>query len=215
MYSFVSKKTVPFVLSAAVAFSAFTGVIATLVTNDTPLAASTAYAAASKTWDFSQNVGAWSYCGGYNYSGNANVSYDPAFGGSAKVDVDFSQDKEESWSEVKLTDASITGATPLALNDAGCLEFDLYYDPAQIKGDSTFKVKVFATDEKGEEVMNDLADDIGISRAKAVDGSNLKKVHVRVLLMDKFTGKLSHLEVSLVSYLSGYKGAVYINNLSL
>ena len=121
MYSFVSKKTVPFVLSAAVAFSAFTGVIATPVTNDTPLAASTAYAAASKTWDFSQNVGAWSYCGGYN-----------------------------------------------------C-----------------------------------------ISRAKAVDGSNLKKVHVRVLLMDKFTGKLSHLEVSLVSYLSGYKGAVYINNLSL
>ena len=43
MYSFVSKKTVPFVLSAAVAFSAFTGVIATPVTNDTPLAVSTAY----------------------------------------------------------------------------------------------------------------------------------------------------------------------------
>lgn len=33
--------------------------------------------------------------------------------------------------------------------------------------------------------------------------------------MDGFTGKLSHLEVSIVSYLSGYQGDVYINNLKL
>ena len=33
--------------------------------------------------------------------------------------------------------------------------------------------------------------------------------------MDTFTGKLGHLEVSIVSYLSSYNGDIYINNLKM
>ena len=38
-----------------------------------------------------------------------------------------------------------------------------------------------------------MADDIGMSRAKPVDGSNLVRVHVKVPFMDAASGKLSHL----------------------
>ncbi|MCI7331808.1 MAG: hypothetical protein SOZ01_02055 [Selenomonadaceae bacterium] len=208
------KKSLPCVLAATLAVGVLAGVDAPAFSG-TPLAPAVASAAISKSYDFSQNIGSWAYAGNYSYSGQASAAYDPAFGGSLKLSVDFSKDKDATWSEVKLSDTGITASTPLEVANCNVLEFDLYYDPAKIGGDSMFKVKVFGKDVKGDEVINDLADDIGMSRAKAVDGSTLKRVHVKVPLMDGFTGKLSHLEVSIVSYLSGYQGDVYINNLKL
>lgn len=181
----------------------------------TPLAPAVASAAITKTWDFSKSIGAWQYFGNYNYDSTASAVYDPAFGGSLKLTVDYSKDRDETWSEVKLSDPTISKAAPISVSNCNVVEFDLYYDPAKISGDSVFKVKVYAKDDKDDEVINDLADDIGMSRAKPVEGSNLKRVHVKVPLMDTYSGKISHLEVSLVSYLSGYKGDVYINNLQM
>jgi len=214
MFLVSQKKSLPCVLAAALAVGVLTGVDAPSL-GGTPLAPAAAEAAVSKSYDFSQNIGAWTYSGNYSYSGQAVAAYDPAFGGSLKLSVDFSKDKDATWSEVKLSDTAITKDTPLVVDNCNVLQFDLYYDPAKIGGDSLFKVKVFGQDEKGDEVINDLADDIGMSRAKPVEGSTFKRVHVKVPLMDGYTGKLSHLEVSIVSYLSGYQGDVYINNLKL
>ena len=208
------KKSLPCVLAATLAVGVLAGVDAPAFSG-TPLAPAVASAAISKSYDFSQNIGSWAYAGNYSYSGQASAAYDPAFGGSLRLSVDFSKDKDATWREGKRSDTGITDSTPLEVANCNVLEFDLYYDPAKIGGDSMFKVKVFGKDVKGDEVINDLADDIGMSRAKAVDGSTLKRVHVKVPLMDGFTGKLSHLEVSIVSYLSGYQGDVYINNLKL
>ncbi|MFV0635425.1 hypothetical protein [Mitsuokella sp. WILCCON 0060] len=209
------KKTMPFVLSAAMAVTFAIPSANLPALEDTPLAPAVASAAITKTWDFSKSIGSWQYFGNYNYDSKAAAVYDPAFGGSLKLTVDYSKDKDETWSEVKLSDPSISKAAPISVSNCNVVEFDLYYDPAKISGDSTFKVKVYAKDDKDDEVINDLADDIGMSRAKPVEGSNLKRVHVKVPLMDTYTGKISHLEVSLVSYLSGYKGDVYINNLQM
>ncbi len=210
------RKVLPFVLSAAFAVTVVSGTVEVPFTQGTPLQAATAYASTTKAWDFTKDIGAWQYSGNYNYNGKAvPVAYDPAFGGSLKATVDFSKDSDATWSEVKLTDASITSATPIELNNSNTLEFDLYYDPSKIGGDSLLKVKVFGKDANGEEVINDLADNIGMQFAKPVEGSNFKRVHVKVPFMDTFTGKLGHLEVSIVSYLSSYNGDIYINSLKM
>lgn len=208
------KKTMPFVLSAVLAVGVVTSADLPLL-QGTPLAPVVASAAISKTWDFSKDIGGWTYFGNYNYDSTAAAAYDPAFGGSLKLTVDYSKDKDETWSEVKLSDPGISKAAPLTVADCNTVEFDLYYDPSKISGDSAFKVKVYAKDDKDDEVINDLADDIGMSRAKSVEGSNLKRVHVKVPLMDTYSGKISHLELSVVSYLSGYKGDLYINNIQM
>lgn len=207
------KKAMPFVLSAALITGAAGADIPML--SGTPLAPAVASAAIAKSWDFSKDIGSWTYSGNYSYSGQASAAYDLAFGGSLKLTVDFSKDRDATWSEVKLTDTSLTKEAPIAVSGCNVVEFDLYYDPAKISGDSLLKVKVFGKDEKDEEVINDLADDIGMSRAKPVEGSMFKRVHVKVPLMDTYTGKLGHLELSIVSYLSAYKGDIYINNIQL
>lgn len=213
MKPFAWKKSAPFVFSAAVALAVLPGVV-TLPGADVPVSIATAYAAVQKEWDFSQDIGAWTYAGNYNYSSQAAAAYDPAFGGSLKLTVDFSKDKEETWSEVKLSDTSITPETPVVFAEpTKWIEFDLYYDPAKLGGDSVFKVKVFGKDDKGEEVINDLQDKLGT--AHPVEGSNLKRIHVKCPFMDEFSGKLGHLEVSIVSYLSAYNGDVYINNIKM
>ena len=214
MHEFTAKKSIPVVLGAALALNVVSGFVTAPIDGGTVIA-SVACAAPAKAWDFSQNIGSWTYFGNYSYSGQASAAYDPAFGGSLKLAVDFSKDGDATWSEVKLSDTSITKAAPLVLSDAKVIEFDLYYDKTKISGDSLFKVKVYGQDEKGTEIINDMADDIGMSRAKPVDGSNLVRVHVKVPFMDAASGKLSHLELSVVSYLSKYKGDVYINNIKL
>lgn len=211
------KNSLPFVLSAAVAFTAVSGVVSIPAMEGTPVVASTAYAAAaSKTYDFSKDIGAWKYAGNYGYSGaQPEVTYDPQFDGSMKVTVDFSGDSGATWSEVKLTDAAITKEAPVELSNCNQVSFDLYYDASKIGGDALLKAKVYGKDVSGEEVMNDVQDNIGMSFAEEVPGTTFKKCRVRVPLMDTFTGKLAHFEISIVSYTSSYNGAVYINNIEM
>ncbi len=177
---------------------------------------SVAEAATIKAWDFSKDIGSWAYCGAYSYSGQASAAYDAAFGGSMKVMVDFSGDKDQSWSEVKLSDTSVTNAAPIKVGKgATVLTYDMYYDPAQVKGDAQLKTKVYAQSVKGEEVINQNVDDIGLATAKSVPGSTMKKVHVKVYFDDPVEQDISHIELSVVSYLTAYKGAIYINNIEL
>lgn len=177
---------------------------------------SVAEAATVKAWDFSKDIGGWSYFGAYSYSGQASAAYDPAFGGSMKVMVDFSGDKDQAWSEVKLSDNRITNASPIKVGKgATAMTFDLYYDAAQLKGDAQLKTKVYASSVKAEEVINQNVDDIGLATAKSVPGSTMKKVHVKVIFDDPVEQDIAHLELSVVSYLSAYKGAIYINHIEL
>ena len=94
-----------------------------------------------------------------------------------------------------------------------CAKFEMYYDPAQITGDGMLKIKAYGSDTEGEEVINQIVDDIG--QGKDVPGSKYKKAAVKIILDDVVTTNIGHLELSIVSYLTGYHGAVYINNLQI
>lgn len=214
------SKTMKVALSAALAFSAFSFLPAatTVMPNDIPVVSTSVAEAADalKTWDFTSNVGGWGYVGAYAYSGDASAAYDPAFGGSLKVNVDYSGDKDQTWSEVKLSDSSVTKSNPIVVGEgAKSVSFDLYYDPSQIKGDGTLKVKLFGNSVKDEEVINQVVDDLGFARAKSVDGSNLKRARVRIPLDETVKDNIGHFEISVVSYLTSYKGAIYINNIAI
>lgn len=212
------KKFAPMIMGAAMAFTFAQAVDmpAQMEAQVPGIVISKAQAAANavKSWDFSQNVGGWAFIGGWSYSGDAAVSYASDFGGSMKVDLDYSYDKDQSWSEVKLADGSVTNESPIVVGDgAGTITFDMYYDPAQITGDGMLKIKAYGADTEGEEVINQIVDDIG--QGKDVPGSKYKKTSVKIILDDVVTTNIGHLELSIVSYLTGYQGAIYINNLQI
>ena len=46
-------------------------------------------------------------------------------------------------------------------------------------------------------------------------GSKYRKAAVKIILDDVVTTNIGHLELSIVSYLTGYQGAIYINNLQI
>ncbi len=170
---------------------------------------------AVKAWDFSKDAGQWAFVGGWQYSGDATTAWDAADGGRLKVSVDFSDDKDQSWSEVKLSDGAVTNATPIQVG-AGVsqVSFDITYDASQIKGDAALKAKVYGSSVKGDVVIDQPVDDLGLGSAKTVSG-NMKKAHVRVILEDKVTDNIGHLEISLVGYMLGYKGDIYLDNIQL
>ena len=159
------KKFAPMIMGAAMAFTFAQAVDmpAQMEAQVPGITISKAQAASVlKNWDFSQNVGGWAFIGGWSYSGDAAVSYASDFGGSMKVDLDYSYDKDQSWSEVKLSDGSVTNESPIVVGDgAGTITFDMYYDPAQITGDGMLKIKAYGSDTEGEEVINQIVDDIG------------------------------------------------------
>ena len=79
--------------------------------------------------------------------------------------------------------------------------------------DGMLKIKAYGSDVNGEEVINQIVDELG--KGKDVPGSNYKKASVKIILDDVVTENIGHLEISLVSYLTGYKGAIYINNMQV
>ena len=169
-----------------------------------------------KSWDFGKDAQNWSYIGGWSYSGDASTAWDASNGGCLKVNVDFSDDKDQTWSEIKLADGTVTNAAPIKVG-AGVSQvaFDMYYDASQLKGDAALKAKLYASSVKGDVVIDQPVDDMGMAKAKAVPDTNLKKTRVRVILDDKVTSDIGHFELSIVGYLTGYKGAIYIDNIEM
>lgn len=181
-----------------------------------PMLGSSCEAAEAQTWDFASDAQNWSYIGGWSYSGQAAAAWDSFNGGSLKVNVDFSKDKDQTWSEVKLSDSAVTDSTPIKVGTGiSTVSFDLFFDPTQIKGDSTLKAKIYAKSVKGDEVINQSVDGLNLAAAKAVPGSNLKRVHVKAILDDPVSVDIGHLEISLVSYLTSYKGDLYLDDITL
>ena len=56
------------------------------------------------------------------YSGEPEVAADSAFGGSIRVGTDFTNNVNDSWSEVKLENGSVA-EKPLAINGYNTLSF--------------------------------------------------------------------------------------------
>ena len=74
---------------------------------------------------------------------------------------------------------------------------------------------MYAGSTAGDVVIDQPIDDMGMAKAKDVPGTHLKKAHVRAILEDKVTADIGHFELSIVGYLTSYKGALYIDNIEL
>jgi len=162
-------------------------------------------AAKGVNWEFGKDLEGWKYGGKWAYKGKPAVAWDKAFGGSLRLDVDYTPTADQSWSEVKLEYGKAAN-TPV--NVAGCnvLTYDLYFNPKAMTTGS-FKTKVYAKDTSDKEVIN-VAPDIDLSQARdAGNGMKVVTVQVQFQPVEK---PLKYFMFSIVGSNTDYKGALYI-----
>ena len=195
------KRVLPWTLSAAFLFAPF-GV--------EQVEAAQAQVQA-QVWDFVQGAGLWKYSGKWAYQGDAVLSYASGIGnGSLKLDVDFSKDVEEGWSEVKLANGGVSASSPLDLTGYNHVSFDFYYVPqAMHKG--SFKTKLYMKMADGREVS--ACPDIDLKTAVKA-GNGLQKVHVDVPFAAT-DGKVVDFELSVVGCNTDYQGSLYLDTITL
>ncbi len=170
----------------------------------------TVEAAGNISWDFSKDAAGWKYGGIWAYTGEPLIALDSAFGGSLKVDVDFTPHVNDSWSEIKIEDGT-AAAKPLDISGCNVLTFDLYYNP-QAMTTGSLKTKLYAKATNEQEVIN-VCPDIDLSQSKQA-ANGLKVVRVRVPFTES-TAKIKYFCLSLVGSNTDYKGVFYLNHLKL
>ncbi len=196
----ILKKVIPVILSAAFLLSGFATV---------PAAAATQLTA----WNFAQDADGWAPGGVWNYDGTPVIVQDAKLGeGALKLSVDFHTKFKDSWSEVKLHNSSVTTGSPLVLDGCNMLTFDFYFNPKNMTNGS-FKTKVYMKSDANVEVVN-VCPDIETVSARPVDGTDLKKVKVRVPFQ-AVTGNIVYFDFSIVGSYTNYKGEVYVDNIAL
>lgn len=198
----VLKKLVPLTLVTGMVFS-----LPAVVPQYAPQTVVSLAQAAAKgaSWEFGKDLEGWKYGGKWAYKGKPTVAWDKAFGGSLRLDVDYSLTADQSWSEVKLEYAPAAGR-PVSLAGCNVLTYELYFNPkAMTKG--SFKTKVYAKDTQDKEVIN-VAPDIDLSKARDA-GNGLKVVTVQVQFQP-VTNPLKYFMFSIVGSNTDYKGALYV-----
>lgn len=199
----VQKKRVSILIGAALAVSALPPIGAGTEPGTVVLVERTAEAAAQPA-EAKTEIPAeeFQYGGKYGYAGEPVVEQD---GKGLTVAVDFSSNKQDDWSEVKLQSVK-----EIDLAGKNAMHFDVLVQPeAMTQGG--FKTKLYA--KVGEqEVINQTADiDLGKGR-KEKDGV------LRVPVQVNFTpveGKTSYFCLSLVGSRTDYKGKLGIEHLYL
>lgn len=162
-----------------------------------------------QVFDFNDGIGGWYYGTGweYEYSGKDQSSVE-ADNGQLKFNLDYSADKDKSWSQAAAVWEPSDGKG-INLTGATNATFSLFYDSSKMK-DGTFAVKLFC-----DEGL-DASADIDLAQAQTVSG-DIKKVDVE-LAFDALTDKVSDvkkLAVLMVGKNTDYKGAVWFDDLKL
>lgn len=157
------------------------------------------------SWDFRDGMDGWKYGGKWDYKGEPVIEASKEHGGTVKLGVNYAENKDSGWSEVKLE----YGKTPLDVTGANTVSYDLYYQPSAMTG-GQFKTKVYAKDTKDEEVIN-VAPDIDLSQAKKA-GKGWNVVHVAVQVPD-VKAPLSYFMVSIVGSNTDYTGDLYLGHM--
>ena len=166
-------------------------------------------AAEAQSWSFNQDLAGWKYGGTWAYDGQPVMEHDAAFGGSLRIEADFTAHVKDSWSEIKIEDGA-AGAAPVELKGQNVLSFDLYYNPAAMKTGS-LKTKLYAKSTTGEEVIN-VNPDIDLKKARDA-GNGMRVVTVKVPF-SAVSAKVNYLCLSIVGCNTDYKGKFYVNQLA-
>jgi mannan endo-1,4-beta-mannosidase len=142
----------------------------------------------------------------YQYHGSAKLSReDTAFGGGMlRLDVDYTQDKDSEWSEVKMANDF-----PKSINMKGIdkFAFDFYYNPS-LRSEGMFKPKIWSNN--GSKFINETG--IDIEGGDAV-GDGWYKAKVEIYIMPG-AGFIPDMRLSIAGYLTDYVGPVYFDNIA-
>ena len=162
-----------------------------------------------KAWNFTTGTDGWEYGTDweYEYHGieNSSVSWD---NGKLKATVDYSNDKDQGWSQMAV---KTWGSKTMDLTDVNMVSFDFYYDEANMT-QGGFAFKLFSSGAGiDQSVTFDKAD------VQTVEGT-LKKVTVTAGL-DALTGEdvasTYDFAICLVGTNTDYVGDVWFDNVKL
>ena len=176
--------------------------------HDLPMGVSIAEAAAAPAvWNLANNMDGWKFGGVYSYAKEPKLSADSLFNGSIRLELDFTGNASDGWSEVKIE----YGAVPLDISGCNVLSYNLYFKPENMTQGS-FKAKLYGKSVDDQEVIN-VCPDLDIS--KAVDaGNGYKYLPVRIAFKAVDTS-LSYFCLSIVGSNTDYKGDMYVGQLKL
>ncbi|SFR96223.1 Carbohydrate binding module 27 [Anaeromicropila populeti] len=158
-------------------------------------------------WDFSKCCGNWYYGGSdweYQYSGGeaASVSVEQEM---LKVSVDYSGEKENSWSQLAVCEWDSEG---MNLIGANTLRLDFLFDTASMSGGG-FLIKVYSNH---AEIDANAA--VDMEHTETVSGT-LKKAKVEVTFDEITNAAVKDLNICIVGNLTDYKGDLWLDNITL
>lgn len=165
-------------------------------------------------WSFDNSAEGWAYGGTWAYKGSEDggkaedVSQDADMQ-ALKVNLDYSNEGENSWSEYKLQndlDESID------LNGYNVLTYDFIYDPAVYKNGS-FKAKLFMKDTENEKQKVESYTAIDLNNAEKFE-NGLKKAKV-TLEFENRDINIQGITLGIIGSNTTYKGNIYIDNITL
>ena len=157
------------------------------------------------SWDFSDGTTqGWGFEGVWAHTGKPEVSFEPTIGdGSLKLSLDFTNDTDASWSEVKLKNAF---AEDMNINGYNMLTYDFIYNPANMTIGS-FKTKLYS------DGAIDTYTDIKLEELEDLDGG-LKKAKATIKF-PSVNKDISDLILAVIGVNTNYKGDIYLDNIQL
>lgn len=165
---------------------------------------------ALKTWDFTDGIGSWAYNSGwdYQYSGTDNTSV-AAEDGKLKVNIDYSQDGDKSWSQLAIGEWGT-----LAVSGANKMTLDFYYDSSLLDGNFSMKTVIQYQDGETYPSAVEATTAIDTANAETVSG-NIKKAKVTFNFDAISQTECCNIMLCLVGVNTTYTGAVWIDDLTL
>ena len=158
-------------------------------------------------WNFDneeQGTSGWNFDGVWAHQGNPEISYDSNIGeGSLKLNLDFTNDTETSWSEVKLQN---NFSDSININGYNMLTYDFIYNPSSMTMGS-FKTKLYS------DGAIDSYEDIKLIELEDIEGG-LKKAKVKVKF-PSVNKDIENLTLAIVGVNTNYKGNIYIDNIEI
>lgn len=192
----------------AAAFLTFTGIFPGSVEPVTVQAEETSTVSDLIAWDFSSDVNGWYYDSGWEsgYNGGANsaISWDEGKQ-MMKVDLDYSADAENSWSQ---TAVSIWSNEGMNFSGANQVSFDLYYDTAN-RSTGGFTVKAYSGD-----ASIDTYQSVNEESAETVEGT-LNKVSMKMEINEVGADVVQGFSLAIVGVSTDYKGSIWLDNVKL
>ncbi|WP_455715171.1 glycoside hydrolase family 26 protein [Anaerosporobacter sp.] len=162
-----------------------------------------------KEWTFDESIGSWENAGwDYQYNGVAPTTEHD--NGMLKVNVDYSKEKDNSWSQIGVRewgDVQLAGVNKTT--------FDFYYDSAKLDGG--FSIKQTIQYDGGDGSYPSATETfVTVDTENAVDaGNGLEKVTVE-LTFDPITQETCcNTVLCIVGVNTSYSGSVWIDNLKM